>query len=204
MSGDALAARCFHLVWLASALQPVADCFAFASPLTAQSSDPHTPLIILLTLATILPRYPSSQVASGAALVSSLVFGILALARARYRDSGSLDASTPLPSPASGSGNQRLSSSSGLANTLGRGLLPYRLVPDTAAFVQTPDLLAILGRSSEVCPPGFRLSSTRAWPTILSFFSKDPPSAQTLETCVCVLVTAPVIGLWRLLPLHTP
>ncbi|KAJ7612792.1 hypothetical protein DFH06DRAFT_1344879 [Mycena polygramma] len=57
-------------------------------------------------------------------------------ARARYRDSGSLDASTPLPSPASGSGNQRLSSSSGLADTLGRGLLPYRLVPDTAAFVQ--------------------------------------------------------------------
>ncbi|KAJ7622781.1 hypothetical protein DFH06DRAFT_1340657 [Mycena polygramma] len=56
-------------------------------------------------------------------------------ARARYRDSGSLDASTPLPSPASGSGNQRLSSSSGLADTLGRGLLPYRLVPDTAAFV---------------------------------------------------------------------
>ncbi|KAJ7648337.1 hypothetical protein DFH06DRAFT_1423941 [Mycena polygramma] len=76
---DALAARCFHLVWLASALQPVADCFAFASPLTAQSSDPHAPLVILLTLATILPWYPSSQVASGAALVSSLVFGILAL-----------------------------------------------------------------------------------------------------------------------------
>ncbi|KAJ7622782.1 hypothetical protein DFH06DRAFT_1340658 [Mycena polygramma] len=45
----------------------------------AQSSDPHAPLVILLTLATILPRYPSSQVASGAALVSSLVFGILVL-----------------------------------------------------------------------------------------------------------------------------
>ncbi|KAJ7637527.1 hypothetical protein DFH06DRAFT_1335687 [Mycena polygramma] len=77
-SRDALAARCFHLVWLASALQLVADCFTFASPLTAQSSDPHAPLVVLLTLATILSRYPSSQVASGAALVSSLVFSILA------------------------------------------------------------------------------------------------------------------------------